>query len=126
MDWPVHDGMKELYDLMVNRCDAAQAGRMSTRQAADDLWGVLSTANFMTQPFGFGDRERRFMHPTPKVVAKSALWAGARPTPWSGRCCSPSAKRPSAADCAVPTSSRPGPRRRWHGAGGRKVGQPRA
>jgi tetracycline 7-halogenase / FADH2 O2-dependent halogenase len=75
MDWPVHEGMKQLYDLMVSRCDAVQAGRMSTREAADDLWGVLSTANFMTQPFGFGDRERRFMHPTPMVVAKSALWA---------------------------------------------------
>ena len=55
--------------------DAVQAGRISTRQAANQLWSVLSEANFMTQPFGFGDRERRFMHPTPMVIAKSGLWA---------------------------------------------------
>ncbi len=34
-----------------------------------------SGANFMTQPFGFGNRDLRFMHPTPAVIAKSGLWA---------------------------------------------------
>lgn len=81
LDWPVHDGVKNLYDLMVDRCDAVQAGTMSSRAASDDLWDVLREANFMTQPFGFGDRERRFMHPTPAVIAKSGLWAARHADP---------------------------------------------
>jgi|SRR5579875_196106 len=75
MDWPVHDGMHDLFQLMVKQCDGVQAGTITSRQAADELWGVLSHANFMTQPFGFGDRDRRFMHPTLGVIAKSGLWA---------------------------------------------------
>ena len=75
MDWPVHDGMKQLFDLTVERCEQVQAGTLSSKQAADDIWAVLADANFMTQPFGFGDRTVRFMHPTPAVLAKSAVWA---------------------------------------------------
>jgi len=75
MDWPVHDGMKKLFDLTVERCDKVQAGAITTKEAADDIWAVLAEANFITQPFGFGDRSCRFMHPTPAVLAKTALWA---------------------------------------------------
>jgi tetracycline 7-halogenase / FADH2 O2-dependent halogenase len=75
MDWPVHEGMANLFNLTVERCEQVQAGTLSSRQAADDIWAVLEGANFMTQPFGFGDRNVRFMHPTPAVLAKSAIWA---------------------------------------------------
>jgi FADH2 O2-dependent halogenase len=74
-DWPDHDGYKKLYDEMVRRCDAVQAGEITADEASDALWSELRASNFMPKPFGYADPSVRFMSPQPKVLAKTALWA---------------------------------------------------
>ncbi len=74
-DWPEHEGFRALFAEMVRRCDAYQAGETTGDEASDALWEELKVCNFMPKPFGFGDRNVRFMSPRPSVIAKTALWA---------------------------------------------------
>lgn len=75
LTWPDHDGYAGLFTEMVRRLDAVQAGELTTREAADALFDQLVGADFVPQPFGFADRHRRFINPTPKTLIKTAVWA---------------------------------------------------
>ncbi|HEX2051782.1 MAG TPA: tryptophan 7-halogenase [Actinomycetota bacterium] len=73
--WPDHDGYKKLFDSMVAQVEAVEKGVVSPKHAADDLYAQLVGADFVPKHFGFSDRDKRFLHPTPKVLAKTARWA---------------------------------------------------
>lgn len=72
--WPDHDGYKKLFDQMVAKCEAVESGLQSTGQAADDLYQMMADADFVPKHFGFAERDRRFLNPTPKTLAKTLLW----------------------------------------------------
>jgi tetracycline 7-halogenase / FADH2 O2-dependent halogenase len=73
--WPDHAGYAALFDDMVAQCAAYEAGTITARQAADALYQHLESANFVPKHFGFAERGQRFLHPTPKVLAKTVRWA---------------------------------------------------
>lgn len=75
LPWPDHAGYAGLFDEMVRRTAAVEAGEQPSRDAADALFERLVGADFVPQPFGFSDRHRRFINPTPKTLLKTALWA---------------------------------------------------
>ena len=84
-DWPEHEGYKHLFDEMVRRCDACQAGEATPQETSDALWDELRACDFMPHPFGFNDPSVRFMSPKPPVIAKTALWAMRRGDPETRR-----------------------------------------
>lgn len=73
--WPDHEGYFGLFQDMVRQCNDVEAGRTSAAEAADSLFAQLVAANFVPDHFGFADRTRRFIHPTPRTLAKTARWA---------------------------------------------------
>lgn len=73
--WPNHDGYKSLYDEMVTQCEAYEAGRTTAREAADVLYDHMASASYVPKHFGFAERQQRFLHPTPKVLARTIRWA---------------------------------------------------
>jgi FADH2 O2-dependent halogenase len=75
LPWPDHEGYKKIYDEMVAQCDAYEAGAVTGDQAADVLWKMLEESDFFPRPFGFIDRNNRYMNPKPITFAKTGLWA---------------------------------------------------
>lgn len=73
--WPSHDGYKKLFDEMIAQTDAYEEGLVTGKQAADSLYDILVHADFVPKHFGFADRDRRFLHPTPNVLRKTVRWA---------------------------------------------------
>lgn len=72
--WPDHDGYRKLFDEMVAKCADFESGLVTARQAADDLYKHLQDADFVPKHFGFAERDRRFLNPTPPVLAKTVAW----------------------------------------------------
>lgn len=72
--WPDHEGYHKLFNEMVAKCAAVETGLISSREAADDLYGILQEANFVPKHFGFAERDCRFLHPTLTSLAKTLTW----------------------------------------------------
>ncbi|MFL6073203.1 MAG: NAD(P)/FAD-dependent oxidoreductase [Mycobacteriales bacterium] len=72
--WPDHTGYKKLFDEMVARCAAYEAGLVTARQAADDLYAMLAEADFVPKHFGFAERDHRFLNPTPRTLFRTVRW----------------------------------------------------
>jgi tetracycline 7-halogenase / FADH2 O2-dependent halogenase len=72
--WPDHANYGALFKDMVRRIDDVEAGRSTAADAADALYDQLQASDFVPKPFGFTDRNRRFIHPTPKMFASTAKW----------------------------------------------------
>jgi tetracycline 7-halogenase / FADH2 O2-dependent halogenase len=81
LTWPDHDGYAGLFEEMVRRTDAVQAGEQSSSDAADALFGQLVAADFVSQPLGIADRRRRFIGAPPKPRGRTALWAAREADP---------------------------------------------
>jgi FADH2 O2-dependent halogenase len=75
LPWSDHDGYAALFQFLDEHCDAVEAGQESADVAADALFDRLQASNFVPHPFGFSDRNVRFINPTPKMLAKTAKWA---------------------------------------------------
>ncbi len=73
--WPDHAGYRKLFDEMVAKCDAYESGLLSAGQAADDLYDMLREADYVPKHFGFAERDRRFLNPTPRTLLRTAQWA---------------------------------------------------
>jgi FADH2 O2-dependent halogenase len=73
--WPDHDGYRKLFDQMVGQCEAVEAGLTSSSTAADTLHELLVMSDFVPRYFGFSDRSRRYLNPTPAILLKTILWA---------------------------------------------------
>jgi FADH2 O2-dependent halogenase len=73
--WPDHDGYAKLFDAMVASTAAYESGLVTARQAADDLYQNLRESDFVPKHFGFAERDRRFLNPTPKTLFKTVRWA---------------------------------------------------
>lgn len=79
--WPDHDGYKKLFDDMVSKCAAVESGLITYKEAADDLYEFLREADFVPKHFGFAERDRRFLNPTPQILAKTITWARRKADP---------------------------------------------
>jgi FADH2 O2-dependent halogenase len=73
--WPDHDGYRKLFDEMVTKTEGYESGLLSAREATDDLYNSLQEADFVPKHFGFAERDRRFLNPTPATLFKTARWA---------------------------------------------------
>ncbi|MFI0480131.1 NAD(P)/FAD-dependent oxidoreductase [Actinomadura sp. 9N215] len=73
--WPDHAGYRKLFDEMVAKCAAYEAGEVTASQAGDDLYEFLRDADFVPKHFGFAERDRRFINPTPATLLKTVRWA---------------------------------------------------
>jgi len=75
LPWPDHEVYKKVYDEMVAQCDAYEAGSVTAKEAADVLWQQIQSSDIFPKPFGFVDRNNRYMNPKPPTFAKTAVWA---------------------------------------------------
>lgn len=75
LHWSDHDGYSELFAHMVRECEAVEAGTTTSRAAADALYDHLENADFVPRHFGWTERNKRFINPTPLVLAKTMWWA---------------------------------------------------
>ena len=81
LHWSDHEGYGELFEDMVKQCDDFEAGRITARQAADNLYRHLEEAPHVPRHFGWTERGLRFLNPTPKVLAKTMWWAATEAPP---------------------------------------------
>lgn len=81
LHWSDHEGYGELFNDMVDQCQAYADGRTSGREAADVLYDRLERAAFVPRHWGWTERELRFINPTPKRVAKTMWWAARQAPP---------------------------------------------
>lgn len=81
LTWPDHDGYRALFDETIERVGAVGRGELDARAAADALYTTLGRSNFVLKPFGFADRTKRFLSPTPITLAKTAVWAARKADP---------------------------------------------
>lgn len=72
---PDHDGFADLYETMVEQCEAVEAGAVTAADAADLLHDRLLAADFVPKNFGYAEREVRFLDPRPKTLLKMVRWA---------------------------------------------------
>ncbi|MGI8329638.1 NAD(P)/FAD-dependent oxidoreductase [Actinomadura scrupuli] len=79
--WPDHDGYKKLFEEMVARCQAYDAGLVPGGEAAAELYDAIGQSNFFPKYLGFAEPEVRFLHPTPKAIVKSLRWASRQADP---------------------------------------------
>jgi tetracycline 7-halogenase / FADH2 O2-dependent halogenase len=75
LSWPDHDGYRKLFDEMVAKCTAFEAGLLTARQASDYLNRFLREADFVPKHFGFAEPGQRFLNPTLPTLARTLQWA---------------------------------------------------
>lgn len=73
--WPDHAGFETLYQDMVQQCLAYEAGTVTASQASEQIFGHLNGVDFVPKHFGFRDADRRFLQPTPRILARTMRWA---------------------------------------------------
>jgi tetracycline 7-halogenase / FADH2 O2-dependent halogenase len=81
LHWSDHEGYNELFMDMVHQTEAFERGDITAEQAADNLYAHLGNADFVPRHFGWTEREKRFINPTPKVLAKTMWWAATQAPP---------------------------------------------
>lgn len=75
LHWSDHAGYAELFNAMIDQCDAYDEGRTSGEAAADTLYGMLEDAPFVPRHWGWTERDLRFINPTFKRLTKTMWWA---------------------------------------------------
>ena len=81
LHWSDHKGYGDLFENMVTQCDRFEAGEITARQAADELYDHLNRAEFVPRHFGWTDRKLRFINPTPPKLARTMYWAATQAPP---------------------------------------------
>lgn len=81
LHWSDHEGYSELFNDMVARCDAFEAGKITGTEAADALYDHLERAPFVPRHWGWTERDLRFINPTARRIAKTMWWAAAQAPP---------------------------------------------
>jgi FADH2 O2-dependent halogenase len=79
--WPDHDGFRKLFDEMVVRCRAYEAGSIGGGEAAAEVWELIRAADFVPRHLGFAEPNRPYIHPTPPQVVRSLRWVSAHGDP---------------------------------------------
>lgn len=72
--WPDHEGYYKLFAQMTSSCDEYRRGKVSAAQAAAELFAMIESSGLFPRHMGFAEPGERFIHPTPRQVAK-AIWA---------------------------------------------------
>nr|AFP87528.1 FADH2-dependent halogenase [Streptomyces sp. CNQ-418] len=81
LHWSDHEGYGDLFNLMVEQCDAYAQGRVTGQQAADTLYSALEESPFVPRHWGWTEPNLRFINPTPKRLAKTMYWAATKAQP---------------------------------------------
>lgn len=82
--WGFNDGFAASYDSMVEQVDAVEAGVLTPREVADDLYAQMEKADFWPKGFGFAERDVRFISPGPRTIIRTARWARTKADPELG------------------------------------------
>lgn len=72
---PDHDDFNTLFETMVSRCDQVEAGAVTSGAAADELFSMMSTADYIPHAMGFSDPAVRFIHPSLLNMLQTVWWA---------------------------------------------------
>lgn len=72
--WPDHEDYHRLFQSMVARCEAFEAGRTTAGRAADELFRELATADYIPPGSGFADRDIPNLSPNPRSMFQVARW----------------------------------------------------
>jgi FADH2 O2-dependent halogenase len=75
LHWSDHVGYAELFNDMVDQCQAYDAGEITGAQAADALYDHLERAPFVPRHWGWTERELRFINPTLPRISRTMWWA---------------------------------------------------
>lgn len=81
LHWSDHEGYGELFQHMVEQCDAYAEGKVTGQEAADALYAHLEQAPFVPRHWGWTEPGLRFINPTPVRVAKTMWWAATKAQP---------------------------------------------
>jgi len=81
LHWSDHEGYAELFNDMVAKCDAYEAGEISASDAADALYERLEQEPFVPRHWGWTERDLRFINPTMARIAKTMWWAARKSPP---------------------------------------------
>ena len=81
LHWSDHEGYAELFNNMVAKCDAYEAGEISASDAADALYERLEQEPFVPRHWGWTERDLRFINPTMARIAKTMWWAARKSPP---------------------------------------------
>ena len=79
--WPNHKGYADLFALMVETCESYERGEIGSQAAANRLLRELETADWVAKGVGFGDRNARFLNPTPPKLIKMVKWIATEAPP---------------------------------------------
>jgi FADH2 O2-dependent halogenase len=75
LHWSDHVGYADLFNDMVDQCQAYDAGEITGAQAADALYNHLERAPFVPRHWGWTERELRFINPTLPRISRTMWWA---------------------------------------------------
>jgi tetracycline 7-halogenase / FADH2 O2-dependent halogenase len=81
LHWSDHEGYSELFNDMVEQCDAFEAGKITGSEAADALYDHLERAPFVPRYWGWTERDLRFINPTMRRITKTMWWAAVQAPP---------------------------------------------
>ena len=81
LHWSDHEGYSELFNDMVDQCDAFEAGKITGTEAADALYDHLERAPFVPRHWGWTERDLRFINPTVSRLTKTMWWAAVQAPP---------------------------------------------
>jgi len=81
LHWSDHVGYAELFEDMVEQCQAFADGQITGTEAADALYDHLERAPFVPRHWGWTERDLRFINPTPMRVGRTMLWAATQAPP---------------------------------------------
>ncbi|MES9542856.1 MULTISPECIES: NAD(P)/FAD-dependent oxidoreductase [unclassified Actinomadura] len=73
--WPDHEGYGKLFDVLVDRCEQFEAGNLPVRDAADEMFELISAADFMPKGFGVAERRQRYLDRTLAAGVRAFRWA---------------------------------------------------
>ncbi|GAA3947386.1 tryptophan 7-halogenase [Actinomadura viridis] len=79
--WPDHDGFRKLFEEMVARCRAYEAGIIGGGDAAAELWEIIRSADFVPRHLGYAEPDQPYIHPTPRKAVRSLRWVRAHGDP---------------------------------------------
>lgn len=80
MFWPDSPELQKVLDVMVEVCGKYEIGAMTGDEAADHLFAAIVDSP-VTTPFGWKDREQRFVYPGVRDMIKYLRWASRSDVP---------------------------------------------
>jgi tetracycline 7-halogenase / FADH2 O2-dependent halogenase len=77
--WCPADFYKELFEELVEMCEAVDAGKISAGEAGEYLCDKIRKSDWMLPALGFDQLDHRFISPTPDRMVEVSKWAQDHP-----------------------------------------------